>query len=88
MNSMIGSCNIGYEEVICVTCTRGHEDGKRFADLCAVPELVITKQNWVSTSYTAKNQIDHLCKSRKFRKTRLDVRVMREADASSDHPGG
>ena len=36
-------------------------------------------------NYTAKNQIDHLCISRKFRRTLLDVRVVRGADASSDH---
>ena len=96
MNAKIGSCNISYENVM---GTHGlgdvNNNGERFADLCAEHELVIGgsvfshkrihKATWVSPKYTAENQIDHLCISRKFRRTLLDVRVMRGADASSDH---
>ena len=92
MNAKIGSCNIGYEEVM---GTHGlgdmNNNGERFADLCAEHELVIGgslflhkrihKATWVSPNYTAENQIDHLCVSRNFRRTLL----MRGADASSDH---
>ena len=96
MNAQIGSCNIGYEEVM---GTHGLGDmnnkGERFADLRAEHELVIGgsvfphkrihKATWVFPNYTAENQRDHLCISRNFRRTLLDVRVMRGADASSDH---
>ena len=96
MNAKIGSCNIGYEHV---TGTHGlgdmNNNGERFTDLCAEHELVIGgsvfshkrihKATWVSPNYTAENQIDHLCTSSKFRRTLLDVRVMRGADVSSDH---
>ena len=99
MNAKIGNCNIGYEEVM---GTHGlgdmNNNGERFADLCAKYELVIGgsvfphkrihKASWVSPNYTVENQIDHFCISRKFRRTLLDVRVMRGADASSDHHGG
>jgi len=49
------------------------------------PHKRIHKTTWVSPNYTAVNQRDDLCISRKFRRTLLDVRVMRGADASSDH---
>ena len=96
MNAKIGSCSIGYEDVM-GTCGLGemNNNGERFADLYAEHELVIGgsifslkriyKATWISPNYTAENQIDHLCISRKFRRTLLDVRVMRGADASSDH---
>ena len=85
INAKIGSCNIGYEEVM---GTHGlgdmNNNGERFADLCAEHELVIGgsvfpherihKATWVSPSDTAENQINHLCISRKFRRTLLDMR--------------
>ena len=43
------------------------------------------KATWVSPNHTTENQIDHLCISRKFRRTLQDLRVMRGADASPDH---
>ena len=43
------------------------------------------KATWVSPNHTTENQIDHLCISRKLRRTLLDVRVMRGAYASPDH---
>ena len=95
MNAKIGNCDIGYEEVM---GTHGigdmNNNGERFVDLCAQHELIggsvfphkrIHKATWVSPNYTVENQIDHFCISRNFRRTLLDVRVMRGADASSDH---
>ena len=88
MNAKIGCCNVDYEEVM---GTHGlgemNNNGERFADLCADHELVkrVHKATWVSPNYRTENEIDHFCISRKFRKTLLDVRVMRGADASSDH---
>ena len=49
------------------------------------PHKRIHKATWVSPNYTVENQINHFCISRKFKRTLLDVRVMRGADASSDH---
>ena len=96
INAKIGNCNTGYEEVM---GTHGlgdmNNNRERFADLCAEHELVIGgsvfphkrihKATWVSPNYTVENQIDHFCITRKFRRTLLDVRVTRGADASSDH---
>ena len=70
-----------------------YNNGERFADLCVEHELVIGgsvfphksihKATWVSPNYTVENQIDHFYISRKFRRTLLDVRVTRGADARS-----
>ena len=72
-----------------------NNNGERFTDLCAehkqviggsmFPHKRVHKATWVSPNYRTENQTDHLCISRKFRTTLLDVRVMRGADASSDH---
>ena len=98
MNAKIGCCNVGYEEVMGMHgLGEMNNNGERFADLCAEHELVIGgsvfphkrvhKATWVSPNYRTENQTDQLCISRKFRRTLLhvDVRVMRGADASSDH---
>jgi len=76
-----------------------NNNGERFADLCAKHELVlggsvflhkrIHKATWVSPNYTVENQIDHVCISRKFRRTLLDVRVTRGTyQFGSSSPGG
>ena len=43
------------------------------------------KVTWVSPDHVTENQIDHICIARQFRRTLLDVRVKRGADAASDH---
>jgi len=43
------------------------------------------KVTWVSPDGVTENQIDHVCTSRKFRRSLQDVRVKRGADAASDH---
>ena len=73
-----------------------NENGERFADLCALNQLVIGgcifphkrihKATWISPNHVTENQIDHICISRKFRRPWRDVRAMRGADVSSDHP--
>ncbi len=45
----------------------------------------IHKATWVSPDHTTENQIDHLCISKKFRRSLHDVRVKRGADAATDH---
>nr|KAG5706894.1 hypothetical protein BaRGS_021400 [Batillaria attramentaria] len=95
-NAKIGSDNTGYENTM---GTHGlgqmNENGERFADLCALNQLVIGgsifphkrihKATWRSPDHVTENQIDHICISRKFRRSWRDVRVMRGADVSSDH---
>nr|KAG5685438.1 hypothetical protein BaRGS_007947 [Batillaria attramentaria]KAG5703389.1 hypothetical protein BaRGS_023436 [Batillaria attramentaria] len=70
-----------------------NEDGERFADFCALNQLVIggsifphkriDKATWRSPDHVTENQIDHICISRKFRRSWRDVRVMRGADAKA-----
>ena len=72
-----------------------NENGEHFADLCALNQLVIGgnifphkgihKATWPSPNHVTENQIDHVCISRKFRRSWQDVRVMSGADVSSDH---
>ena len=72
-----------------------NENGDRFADLCALSQLVIGgsifaqkhihKITWISPNHATENQIDHICINRKFRRSWWDVRVKRGADVSSDH---
>ena len=95
-NAKIGADNTGYDDIM---GTQGlgvmNENGERFADLCSLNELVIEgsifphkrihKATWRSPDHITENQIDHICISRKFRRSRRDVRVMRGADVSSDH---
>ena len=95
-NAKIGMDNTGYEDIM---GTHGlgqmNENGERFADLCALNQLVIGgsifphkrihKATWISPNHVTENQIDHICISRKSRRSWQDVRVMRGADVSSDH---
>ena len=96
LNAKIGPDNTGYEQVM-GTHALGemNENGEIFADLCALNNLVIGgsifphkrihKSTWVSPDSVTENQIDHVCISRKFRRSLLDVRVRRGADVASDH---
>ena len=64
-------------------------------DICALNKLVIGgsifphkrihKATWVSPDHKTENQIDHICISKKFRRSLQDVRVKRGADVASDH---
>jgi len=45
----------------------------------------IHKNTWVSPDHVTENQIDFVCCSRKFRRSVLDSRLKRGADAASDH---
>ena len=95
-NAKIGMDNTGYEDIM---GTHGlgqmNENGERFADLCALNQLVIGgsifprkrihKARWISPNHVTENQIDRICISRKFRRSWQDVRVMRGADVTPDH---
>ena len=72
-----------------------NKNGEMFADFCAenrkviggsvFPHKEVHKATWVSPDQVTENQIDHIGISKKFRRTMLDVRVKRGADAASDH---
>ena len=95
-NAKIGSDNTGYDEVM---ERQGlgeiNENGERFADACALNNMVIGgsvfpqkrihKATWVSPDLIIENQIDHVCIAKKFRRSLEDVRVKRGADAAWDH---
>ena len=96
LNAKIGSDNIGYEEVMGQHGLGVMNDkGERLADLSALNKLVlggsvfphrrIHKATWLSPDQLTANQIDHLCISKKFRRSLQDVRVKRGANAASDH---
>ena len=95
-NAKIGSDNSGYEEIMGKQgIGEMNDNGERFADLCATTNLAIGgslfphknihKATWVSPDLRTENQIDHVCVSKKFRRSLQDVRVRRGADVASDH---
>ena len=95
-NAKVGSDNRGYEEVMGQHALgEMNENRERFADFCGLNDLVIggsifahkriRKATWVSPDYVTENQIDHFCITKKFRRSLIDVRVRRGADAASDH---
>ncbi|XP_060756794.1 craniofacial development protein 2-like [Neoarius graeffei] len=86
-NAKIGVDNTGYEDVMGIHgLGQMNENGERFADLCSLNELVIGGSifphkrihlaTWRSPDHITENQIDHMCISRKFRRSCQDVRVM------------
>ena len=96
LNAKIGKDNSGYEETMGRHgIGERNENGERLADFCATNELVIGgsefqhknihKITWVSPDNKTQNQIDHICISKKFRKSLQDVRAKRGADVASDH---
>ena len=95
-NAKVGNDNTGYR----VTMGRHgvgtmNENGQHLTDFCANNNLVIGgtlfphkethKTTWESPDKVTHNQIDHICINTKFRRSLLDVRVKRGADAASDH---
>ena len=95
-NAKIGSDNTGYEEIMGVHGVGTmNENGELFTNLCAdnkfviggsiFPHKSIHKTTWVSPDHVTVNQIDHICISKRFRRSLQDVRVKRGADIASDH---
>ena len=96
LNAKIGSNNTGYEQVMGIHALGTmNENGERFADLCALNNMVIGgsifqhktihKATWISPDKATENQIDHVCINKRFRRSLQDVRVKRGADVASDH---
>lgn len=95
-NAKVGANNIGYEQILGKHgLGQMNENGELFADFYADNNIVIGgsifphkdihKVTWVSPDHITENQIDHIGISTKFRRTLLDVRAKRGADAASDH---
>ena len=96
LNAKVGSDNTGYEEIMGRQALgEMNDNGERFAEFCGLNQLAIGgsifphkrihKATWISPDQATENQIDHLCVSKKFRRSLQDVRVKRGADAASDH---
>ena len=72
-----------------------NENGELLTEFCIFNNLVIGgtvfqhkrihKTTWTSPDGRTENQIDHITIGRKWRRSLLDVRVKRGADAGSDH---
>ena len=95
-NAKVGEDNAGYEEIMGKHgLGEMNDNGERFAELCGTNNLVvggsifphkrIHKATWISPDQITENQIDHFCISKRFRRSLIDVRVKRGADAASDH---
>ena len=96
LNAKVGDDNTGRELIMgrhgVGTC---NENGELFTDFCSFNDLVIGgtiyphkrihKTTWTSPDGKTENQIDHFTIDRKWRRSVLDVRVRRGADAASDH---
>ena len=96
LNAKVGEDNTGYEEIMGREgLGEMNDNGERFADLCAANSFVIGgsvfahrrihKITWLSPDLSTGNQIDHVCITKKFRRSLQDVRVRRGADVASDH---
>ncbi|XP_055622491.1 craniofacial development protein 2-like [Toxorhynchites rutilus septentrionalis] len=95
-NAKIGSDNEDLERVMGRHgLGQMSENGELFAEFCGnnnmviggslVPHRPAHKVTWVSRDGRTENQIDHICISRKWRRSLLDVRNKRSADIASDH---
>ena len=72
-----------------------NQNGERLLELCETSNLALAstffphknihKITWHSPDNKTKNQIDHLCISRKFLSAVQDIRAFRGADINSDH---
>merc|ERR1711874_757002 len=96
LNAKIGKDNTGCEEIMGRHgLGEENDNGERLKELCAGHNMVIGgsvfphkrihKATWISPDHKTENQIDHMCVSKKFRRSMEDVRVYRGADVGSDH---
>lgn len=96
LNAKVGSDNTGYESFMGkngIGTINGN--GERFVELCVNKQLVIGgtlfpkknihKLTWYSNDGTTRSQLDHFTISRRWRRSLLNVRVHRGADAHTDH---
>jgi hypothetical protein len=72
-----------------------NSNGEQLVEFCGLNDFVITgtlfphkdihKNTWTSPDKRTNNQIDHVLINQKYRSSIKDTRVMRGADAASDH---
>ena len=95
-NAKVGNNNENLEEVMGRHGLGNlNDNGDRLVSFCTEHRLVIGgtifphkeihKATWKSPNQQILNQIDHICVSKKFRSSLLDVKVQRGADVNSDH---
>ncbi|XP_073820500.1 uncharacterized protein [Musca autumnalis] len=96
MNAKVGCVNTDFENVMGTNgLGTANENGELLKEFCGTNNLVIGgtlfphktahKITWVSPDGSTKNQIDHFCINRLWRRSIIDVRNKRIADISSDH---
>jgi Reverse transcriptase (RNA-dependent DNA polymerase)/Domain of unknown function (DUF6451) len=95
-NARVGADNEGLEHVMGPHgIGRLNENGALFLELCGNHALKVGgtmflhktchKHTWFSNDHRTKAQLDHVCISRSWSKSLLDVRSFRGADVGSDH---
>ncbi|KAJ4426527.1 hypothetical protein ANN_27341 [Periplaneta americana] len=95
-NAKVGDENEGVKHIVGIHGVGERNDnGNMFVELYADRDLIIGgtwfphkrhhKVTWVSSDQQTENQIDHFAIKRSWRKSLLDVRSKRGADAGSDH---
>ena len=99
-NAQVGNNNEDIEHIMGrhgMPCVKENENGQLLIDLCGKHGLVIggtvlphkegNKGTWIPPDKDKQggNQIDHICISRIWTKSLLDVRNKRGADIGSDH---
>ncbi|XP_071510344.1 uncharacterized protein [Diadema antillarum] len=96
LNAKVGDNNSGYDRAMGrYGCGVMNENGERLVEFCSLNNLVIGgtlfqhkdihKLTWYSPNGRDRNQIDHIMINGMWRRSLQDVRVMRGADAASDH---
>nr|KAG5685711.1 hypothetical protein BaRGS_027976 [Batillaria attramentaria] len=96
LNAKVGTDNTDRELIMGKHGTgTKNENGELFTEFCTTNDLVIGgtifphktihKTTWTSPDGRTVNQIDHITIGRKWRRSLLDVRAKRGADAASDH---
>jgi hypothetical protein len=96
MNAKVGGSNNSYERALGREgCGTMNGNGEKLAEMCTSYDLVIGgtlfphkeihKLTWYSPNGRDKNQIDHFMINGTWRRSLMDVRVMRGADVGSDH---
>ena len=97
LNAQLTNDNHGFQGILGKHSlhSSSNDNGERLLELCLSHDLVIGstifphkrihKYTWNHPNGTTKNQIDHICISKKWKKSLLDVRTQRGADIGSDH---
>nr|XP_054755300.1 craniofacial development protein 2-like [Lytechinus pictus] len=96
LNAKVGNNNTSYDRAMGkYGCGVMNENGERLVEFCSINNLVIGGTlfqhkdihtlTWYSPNGRDRNQIDHIMINGTWRRSLQDVRVLRGADAASDH---